>query len=475
MIDDIDDLFHSRGASATCLGDIQRQRLMRLMQRYRTQVAWDGQSAVTAPAAAVFVMQAVNATQVETLIGALHENSVVILPFGENPAFDLLKSRLHAYGSIGAEGWLAPHHVWWGGVKPLAVPTGLYRKKDTLFMSSVGADIDSGYPGRLARDMQQIGLELALDLPGTRRGGSAKIDFIIAQWEQSSRPVFWIDPNAAVYQHPLLPQALECDFAVQQRTSGEMQPGALFFNQTEPARALLDVWQRLTRAYPELPEAFLLDQAWTLATSQRQLETAWLPETYGRAGTPEIRERDAVIQYDSSQATQPPQDDLTWRCQRARRFGRHEAPEAHLVMPGTARSRGQITVLLRDVLASGAEDVSAAVEAVARAFAHDPAGFAQMELVLCAWESDVERVMQIDDDSWVLVTEPSERLEPDTFGTLDLSTQVTSITAARQIYSAANRSPSVLHLVNSLPGDRPEQHNQQLPSLLRRPLATALD
>ena len=473
MIDAIDDLFHSRGASATCLGGIQRQRLTRLMQRYRAPVQWDGHSAVTAPAAAVFVMQAANATQVETLIGALHENSVVILPFGENPAFDLLKSRLHAFGSIGAEDATAPHHVWWGGVKPLAVPTGLYRKEDTLFVSSVGADIDIDYPGRLARDMQRIGLELALDLPGTRRSGSAKIDFIIAQWEQSSRPVFWIAPNAAVHQHPLLPQALGCDFAVQQRPSGELQPGALFFHQTEPARALLDVWQWLTRAYPELPEAFLLDQAWTLASSQRQLETAWLPETYGRAGTPEIRERDAVIEYPSSQ-TAAPEDDLTWRCQRARRFSRHEAPEAHLVMPGERRGCGPITVVLRDVLANHAEDVSAASEAVARAFAHDPAGFAQMELVLCAWDDDVERVMQIDDDSWVLVTDPSERLALDAFGALDLGGQITNLSAERRIYSAANQAPPVLHLLDA-PGARPQRTAPQPASLMKRPQAVALD
>lgn len=474
MIDAIDELFCTGHASAPCLGVTQRDRLLKLIQRTGVPTLWDGESAVTAPGVVVFVMQGANATQIETLIGALHENSIVVLPFGENPAFDVLKSRLQAFGSIGSQGTAAPHHVWWGGVKPLAVPTGMYRKEDTLFVSSVGADIDIAYPGRLALDMKRIGLELALDLPGTRRGGSAKVDFIIAQWEQTSRPVFWIDPNAAVHQHPLLPQALECDFAVQLRPSGEMQPGALFFNQTEAARALLDVWQRLTRAYPELPEAFLLDQAWTLASSQRQLETAWLPETYGRAGAPEIRERDAVIQYDSSRATLPPQDDLTWRCQRARRFGRHEAPEAHLVMPGTTRSRGQITVLLRDVLASNVVDVSAATEAAARAFAHDSAGFAQMELVLCAWDDDVERVMQIDDDSWVLVTDASERLEPDAFGALDLSGQITSLTASRRIYSAANRSPSVLHLVDA-PGALLTATGTRPASLLKRPQAVALD
>lgn len=465
MIDAIDELFCAGHASAPRLGAIQRARLLRLIAHTGAPVLWDGRSAVTAPGVTVFVVQAANAMQIETLVGALHENSVVLLPFGENPAFDALKSRLQAFGSIGSQGVAAPHHLWWGGVKPLAVPTGMYRKEDTLFVSSVGADIDVAYPGRLANDMERIGLELALDLPGTRRGGSAKVDFIIAQWEQASRPVFWIDPNAAVHRHPLLPQALECDFAVCKRSTGEMQPGALFFNQTEAARALLDVWQRLTRAYPELPEAFLLDQAWTLAASQRQLETAWLPETYGVAGKPGDRDRDAVIQYGEATALQP-DNDLIRRSLRARRFGRHQAPEPHLVMRGAVRSRGQITVLLRDVLASSVADVAAATEAVALAFAHGSGGFTQIELVLCAWDDDVERVMQIDDDSWVLVTDPSERLELDTFAALDLSGQITDMTASRRIYSASNRSPSALDLVEPLPG---------VASLLKRPLAEALD
>lgn len=466
MIDAIDELFCAGHASAPRLGAIQRDRLLRLIARTGAPVLWDGRSAVTAPGVTVFVVHAANAMQIETLVGALHENSIVVLPFGENPAFDVLKSRLQAFGSIGSQGVAAPHHVWWGGVKPLAVPTGMYRKEDTLFISSVGADIDMAYPGRLANDMERIGLELALDLPGTRRGGSAKVDFIIAQWEQASRPVFWIDPNAAVHRHPLLPQALECDFAVCKRPTGEMQPGALFFNQTEAARALLDVWQRLARAYPELPEAFLLDQAWTLAASQRQLETAWLPETYGKTGKPDVRDGDAVIQHGATATALPLQDDLTRRSLRARRFARHQAPEAHLVMQGTVRSRGQVTVLLRDVLGSSAADVAAATEAVAQAFAHDSAGFTQMELVLCAWDDDVERVMQIDDDSWVLLTDPSERLGPDAFAALDLASQVTGMTASRQIYSSSNRSPSVLNLVDPLPG---------AVSLLKRPVAVALD
>jgi hypothetical protein len=40
-------------------------------------------------------------------------------------------------------------------------------------------------------------------------------------------------------------------------------------------------------------------------------------------------------------------------------------------------------VVIRDVLAASARDVSEAVEATASAFAADAGGFSQMEIVLC--------------------------------------------------------------------------------------------
>jgi len=63
-------------------------------------------------------------------------------------------------------------------------------------------------------------------------------------------------------------------------------------------------------------------------------------------------------------------------------------------------------VLIRDVLAGNAQSVSGAIEAAAQAFATDPGGFSQMEVVLCAWDNDVDSVMQIEDDTWVLVDRP---------------------------------------------------------------------
>src|ERR1700676_2299535 len=166
MNDAIDEILHDSEAGALCLGGIQRHRLLQLVRRYCGTVLWDGASAVTAPAMAVVVLNSATAPRIETLAGSLHENSVVIVPFCENAAFDFLKSKLHAYGSIGSQGKTAPHHVWWGGVRPLSVPTGLYRKEDTLFVSLFQRGFFAHEKAaRLAADLEMLGLDGAVEGP----------------------------------------------------------------------------------------------------------------------------------------------------------------------------------------------------------------------------------------------------------------------------------------------------------------------
>ena len=455
MGDSIDTLLEQGEPDAPCLGDVQRYRLQQLVRRHCGTVVWDGASLIEAPDMVVVVLNSATALRVEALIRSLHENSIVIVPFGENPSFDFLKSKLHGYGSIGSEGTVAPHHIWWGGVKPPSVPTGFYRREDTLFVSLYQRGfITEEKAGKLAADLQRLRLDHIVEGSGSEipihASGLPKIDFIIRQWERANRPVFWIDPDARVRHHPLLPQSLGCDFAIHKRRSGQMETGAVFFHQTEPARALLDIWRRLSVNFPDLPEAFLLDQAWTLVSSQRQIETAWLPGTYWQAAELEPWNRTTIIQYDPISAPPPPEEYFTQPFQRARQFGRHQAPEAHLIMPGPTQTRGPITVLIRDVLAGNAQSVSGAIEAAARAFATDPGGFSRLEVVLCAWDSDVDFVMQIEDDSWVLVTDPSERLQLDAFSKLDISDGDNTDSLSCPIYSAttARTSASIFRLAD---------------------------
>jgi hypothetical protein len=470
----LEQIIAQSGTSALRLGVAQLARLQQLTRDSAELVLWDGVSEVTATAALVVVLEAANAARLETLIGSLHENAIVVLPWSENPAFDALKTRLYPWGAIGAQGAAAPHHLWWGGVKPLAVRTGMYRKQDTLYVSGFAEKWPhEDAAALLAADLQRFGLSHVVEahLPDIDPAAhvATKIDFIIRQWAAGNLPVFWLDPRARVNGLPLLPQSLGCDFAVHRRANGEMDTGALYFGRTEAARALLDVWLRLARSHPHLPEAFLLDQAWTLACAQRQIETAWLPDAYWHTGTA----RDgAVIRTDATIDAPGPLAHAASLLQSARKFGRHNAPEAHLIMKGPQDGRGPVTVMIRDVLAAGGADVSGAIEAAASAFAADPGGFSQMEIVLCAWDDDVDSVMQVEDHSWVLMTDPSERLQAHAFRALSVSDDAVvllqpSLTPFADIGSHAR---PVLRLVDPQLGARIKRSGRYQGSFLKRPV-----
>jgi hypothetical protein len=252
-----------------------------------------------------------------------------------------------------------------------------------------------------------------------------------------------------------------------------MLPGALFFHQTEAARELLEIWHRLTVSHPNLPESFLLDQAWTLVVSQRQIETCWLPETYRRADDMRTRSPAVLISKTPAASDSNPLTPFATPLQSGRRFGRHQAPEAHLIMQGpTGGSRGPITVVIRDVLGADATDVGQAVEATTSAFAANAGGFSQMEIVLCGWNEDVDSVLQIEDYSWVLMTDASERLNDKAFA--NLSAPANKKGRLRRSPPTAwnldaNDAPHVLELVDPSLGARLKRSGRYSGSFLMRP------
>jgi hypothetical protein len=94
-----------------------------------------------------------------------------------------------------------------------------------------------------------------------------------------------------------------------------------------------------------------------------------------------------------------------------------------------------------------------------------------MELVLCAWDDDVDAVMQIEDDSWVLVTDPSERLELDAFTMLGRSDAVGIGRPVRQIHSASTdqNARSIFRLADPSLGAKLKRSGKYHASFLRRP------
>ncbi len=97
------------------LCDRQRQRLEWLVARCGKPIVWDKQRDVAGAPGVIIVIEPPTGPERGAILHALHPGCVVTIPFGENPAFDFLKSKLTDFGTIGASGADGPHELWWGG------------------------------------------------------------------------------------------------------------------------------------------------------------------------------------------------------------------------------------------------------------------------------------------------------------------------------------------------------------------------
>jgi hypothetical protein len=405
------------GVEMPKLGPAQRNRLRELGDRCGETVVYDGTGAAATSGALLILLEPINALRAEALIDSLSDTTVVAIPLGENPAFDAIKDRLTTHGAIGAEGAEGPHHLWWGGRASLTAPTGVYRADGLLLASCGRGDAASGeHLARLRAEIGLFGFESSVEAMPDEWADEArstwKIDFILQQLDRSDRPLLWIAPEVALKRRPILPQALGCDVAFHRRCDGTVDTRVMGFRPTEPARALLRVWRRLSAAFPDLPESYVFDQAWILTCAQRQLETAWLPRSYCETD-PLIR--GAALQLPWAASNRDAELNYDVHPQRARRFGRPQPPEPVLVMQERQPRHRPIMVVVRDVREAPAIALSAAVEAIAAAFTADSGGFARLELVLCEDLAEIDRLMADYDDGWVVPVNPTGDFPSDGF------------------------------------------------------------
>lgn len=391
------------------LGPRQRQRLAWLCARNGPPRIWDARAALPDGVRSLIVTEAPSGPRVERLCRALAPDGVVIIPAAENPAFDLLKSKLTDFGTVGAAGADGPHELWWGGLRWRDVSPP---------QAGDGPLIVSGYCGcdraadRLAGMLARLGLRFdirALDVP-IAAVPAAQVALILDAWRRSDGPVLWLDAAARVHGVPALPSATGCDFAVHKRRRCEFSPGTLYFGRSAAAEALLQTWYGLARISPDVAGNLLLDQAWSLVSSQSALDTVWLPPSYhaacAAAGEPPVIEQEIAA---------PTGGAMPASLEAARRASRTGAPEPHLVLVAPSGRHGPVTVMMRDIRDVPAAAVAAAVEAAADAFASHNGGFSQFELALCQWDEDIASVRRAAAGAPIVVTTPRRRLDPDSF------------------------------------------------------------
>jgi hypothetical protein len=389
---DLADLLQSRGAR---LGATQLSRLAWLARTYGPPVLWEPGAHHDARAKdgrVVVVVDPPSGAGAELLYGSLGANAAVAIPFGENPAFDFLKSKLTEFGMVGTCGVEGPHELWWGGRqwREPAGPDSNLPHVVSCYPQSYG-DLHAYH---LKRSLQRLGVSFDIvpidTIHRDRMLAHEKAGFIARMWDRHQAPLLFVDTDVMLQAEPVLPLQTGCDFAVHKWNGWEMSTRTLYFGRSKAAEALLRTWQQLASTYPAVWDAYLLDQAWSLTASQMPLDTVWLPRSYhavaGEAGT---KHATIVHNLKATTADLGPDPDFADTVRPARRAGRTGARDALIVLTSRATSNKAVTVILRDVEGSGARATAASIQSITRAFEADCGGFSRLELSLCPWQDDV--------------------------------------------------------------------------------------
>jgi hypothetical protein len=377
------------------LGQPQLRRLAWLARRFGAPTLWDTSAHLAANDGFVIVIDPPHGAGAELLCRSLQAGSVVAIPFGENPAFDFLKSKLTDFGTIGACGVDYPHELWWGGLEwpiPDMGNAAIGKMPRIVSCFPCGLGENHALPLRLSAQRLRLDFDIeAIDAVfDDRMFGFEKADFIARMWKRHGGPLLFVEADAVLREPPLLPAHLDCDFAAHRWNRWEMSARTIYFGSSGIAETLLHTWQNLCATYPSVWDGYLLDQAWSLTSSQMPLDTIWLPRSY-HALAGDIDAQQAIVHnIPTTSFDLGPDPDFSEVAREARRAARTGARDSLLVVDSPVASDNGVTVILRSVEASGARTMAASIEAVTEAFNTDCGGFGRLELSLCTWKEDVQ-------------------------------------------------------------------------------------
>ena len=386
-----DDPVRALRADGIRLGSQQGRRLQWLSQKFGPMVQWSG-DAPPRDGRTIIVIDPPTGAGAELLHNGLTAHDAVVVPFGENPAFDFLKSKLTEFGTVGASAD-GPHELWWGGLDwhvPDAAPAADALRVVSCHPGTVG-DLHTYH---LRRSLERLGIAFDIEAIDGHSSGrltaADKAEFIMRMWQRHREPLLYVDADVMFQAIPDIPRLTGCDLAVHKWNGWEMSARTLYFGRSQAAEAMLTTWHDLASSYPDVWDGYLIDQAWSAVTSQIALDTVWLPRSYhALAGEADVRNATIVHNLKPANADLGPDPDFATMVRSPRRAGRVGAPESLLVVSSKAKSDKAVTVILRDVESSGARATADSIERLTSAFVADCGGFARLELALCSWQPEV--------------------------------------------------------------------------------------
>jgi hypothetical protein len=339
------------------------------------------------------------------LLSGLSERSAVVIPFGEDPAFDFLKSKLIPHGVISPSGFDGPHQLWWGGVSEIDL------RQESPAAPLVATSYPYWFDERPVATWRASAKRFRLDARIDYANGTSafdKVESINKIWRNADRAVLWLDPHAALRRSPELIEALACDVAFVRGNDGRARTGVLFLAKTPATETLLRAWLTLAEEFGDLPDEILFDEAWALVSSQQSLSTIWLPQSYDVAhGDP-----DAVLVAGDTAKRADSECDIVAEIRAAQAAGRIAAPAPYLIADSPIQSDRTATVLLCTDAFGDQSTLIERLEDVGTAFTRSCGGFGRLEIVICEGRDDVKRTLDAAEQagSAAVIVEPRSRI-----------------------------------------------------------------
>ena len=163
---------------------------------------------------------------------------------------------------------------------------------------------------QLRRSLDRHGLEHRIE-PITSLGSwvantGLKASFIERAWQESDRPICWVDADAELLRAPQFLYGNPFDFALVRRHGWYFMSGLVYFGKNTVAGELVARWAMLCRQYPHVWDQVLLTLAWYQVAQRHPVNTMYLPDGIFRFPRPFLRDlRDRVFFYPTGRKMRP--------------------------------------------------------------------------------------------------------------------------------------------------------------------------
>lgn len=366
----------------------------------------------------VILDEAPKGFQIDSFCHALPREATVVIPYSENAQFDLIKSRLNCYGTIGASAPDAPHQVWWGGLHTARGDGGVDGLRNAHIVSCVRRQTHEERDAlSFCKSLMAMGISYTIDLsdPHVYRDDRSTIrsQTLLRVWDSGNKPLIWLDPMGDIDLSTIDPTLTGADFAAIYEPGEGFSTTFLYFGRSRAAHELLMHWNKLCEEFPHLPADFVLDTAWAMISAQRMLVTRWLSADSYRSVLAGARANPIA----PSLVENEPIECRNSAFRYARRAARIGAPEPQCIVNGRFSECSPITFVTSSEF-NTAREVASLMEDVLGAFDRFSGGFSSLAVVVCRDVKEAADTIETLGDSWVLYTWPGTHIEHDLFSHL---------------------------------------------------------